>query len=368
MTGLAHRGWRLNDYGKHLVNTLRKAGYVSALSGVQHIARPSTAEVEEIGYDELLTDKGPAEDITATAERFISSPPGKPFFLSVGYFETHRPYPTEGLEDDPRYVRPPRPTPDTPATRRDMCGFMSLARRLDSNVGSVLDSLERAGLADNTLVICTTDHGIAFPGMKCNLTDDGTGVMLIMRGPGGCTGGKVIDGMVSHVDVYPTLCELLGIDAPDWLEGESVMPLVRGEAEQVHDAIYSEVNYHAAYEPMRAVRTPTRKYIRRYVDGGLPVLPNADDSPSKDLWMSAGWPDRAVPSERLYDLTIDPAERCNLAADDAYADDLVQCRALLADWMMQTDDPLLSGKVPAPKGARVNPSDGVSPNEPTDEA
>ncbi len=80
---------------------------------------------------------------------------------------------------------------------------------LDNAYGQILAALEENGLADNTLVICSTDHGIAFPRMKCNLTDHGTGVMLIVRGPGGFTGGRICDSLVSHIDLYPTICDLL---------------------------------------------------------------------------------------------------------------------------------------------------------------
>ena len=74
------------------------------------------------------------------------------------------------------------------------------------NIGLVLEALERNGLAENTLIICTTDHGIAFPGMKCHLTDRGIGVLLILRGPQIPT-GKVCDALVSQIDIFPTLCE-----------------------------------------------------------------------------------------------------------------------------------------------------------------
>ncbi len=87
----------------------------------------------------------------------------------------------------------------------------------------MLDALDANGLSENTLVICTTDHGIAFPRMKGNLTDHGIGVMLIMRGPGGFTGGKVYDALVSHIDLYPTICDLLEIEHPSWLQGTSLL-------------------------------------------------------------------------------------------------------------------------------------------------
>ena len=95
-------------------------------------------------------------------------------------------------------------------------------------MGVVLDALERSGSADNTLVICTTDHGIAFPRMKCNLHDSGIGTMLIMRGAGRLRRvGKVIDCMTSHLDIFPTVCDLLQIEPPPWLRGKSLLPLVR---------------------------------------------------------------------------------------------------------------------------------------------
>jgi len=370
MIGLAHRGFSLQDYSRHLIHTLRKAGYKTALAGVQHVDRHGA---ERIGYDEILPQTGTAAGVAAAAEQYLRAAAkeradgggAQPFFLSVGFVRTHRVYPEPGPREDARYCLPPAPLPDTPETRHDMACFKAAARELDMGMGQVLDALRNAGLEGDTLVICTTDHGIAFPLMKCNLTDHGTGVMLIVRGPGGFDGGKVCDAMVSHVDVYPTLCDLLGVDRPAWLEGESLLPLVRGEAEEIHDEIFSEVTYHAAYEPMRAVRTRRHKYIRRYDDRGRPILPNCDGSVSKDLLLEHGWAERAPQPEQLYDLVFDPNESCNVAADPAYADVLAEMRSRLDAWMERTDDPLLGGlPVPAPSGAKVNDPDGLSPNEP----
>src|SRR6185437_13723085 len=116
------------------------------------------------------------------------------------------------------------PIPDVPTTRRDMADFHATVRKLDSGIGEVLTALEAAGLADNTLVISTTDHGISFPNMKCNLYDGGMGVHLVMRGPGVFQGGKVCDAMISQVDVFPTICDLLQISSPSWLQGLSFLP------------------------------------------------------------------------------------------------------------------------------------------------
>ncbi len=360
MLGLAHRGFLLNDYNQHILHTLRKAGYYSALIGIQHIARDPTL----IGYHQIEAHNGKIEEVVPAAVEFLKAPP-QPFFLSVGFFETHRELHEPGPDEDPCYCLPPAPLPDTPQTRRDMAGFKASARILDQAIGAVLDALEANGLSDNTLVICTTDHGIAFPGMKCTLTDHGIGVMLIVRGPGGFTGGRVCDAMVLHIDLFPTICDLLEIEHPAWLQGKSMMPVIRGEVEQINDEIFAEVTYHAAYEPQRAVRTQRWKYIRRFEDRQSPVLPNCDDSLSKDVWLQHGWRDRPPVSEQLYDLIFDPNEAHNLAEDPSMIEVLEEMRDRLDRWMYATDDPLLRGPVPAPPGAELNDPDGLSPREPT---
>jgi len=360
MLGLAHRGFRLNDYGQHIVHTLRSAGYRSTLCGVQHIA----TDPREIGYDQVIdTESNRAEHVAPAAAEFLDGRPRQPFFLSVGFTETHRAFPEPGPEDDERYCMPPAPIPDTPETRHDMAAFKASVRILDCGIGVVIEALERNGLAEDTLVICTTDHGIAFPGMKCNLTDHGIGVMLIMRGPGGFTGGKVCDALISHIDIFPTICDLLEIEPPPWLQGRSMMPLIRGGADEINEEIFAEVTYHAAYEPQRAVRTRRWKYIRRFDGRGRPTLPNCDDSPSKDLWLAHGWRERPVDQEQLYDLVFDPNEAHNLAPDPSMGGVLDERRARLDRWMRATDDPLLQGQVPAPSGAKVNDPDDLSPRD-----
>jgi N-sulfoglucosamine sulfohydrolase len=216
-------------------------------------------------------------------------------------------------------------------------------------------------------VVCTTDHGLALPGAMATLTDRGTGVMLILRGPGGFTGGRVIDSMVSQLDVYPTLCEVAGVPPPDHLQGRSLVPLTTGRTDRLHDELYSELTYHAAYEPQRAIRTDRWKYIRRFDDHPHPVLANCDDSAAKDLLVAHGWGDTIVPRERLHDLVLDPEEGENLAGDPAHLDVLEDLRHRLEAWMRATGDPLLDGPVPPPPGAVVNDQDQLSPADPTRE-
>ncbi|MET0420551.1 MAG: sulfatase [Acidimicrobiia bacterium] len=365
MIGLAHRGFRLTHPERHIVHTLRAAGYWSGLVGEQHVS----ADVHDLGYDHV-EDLGSTKvrDVAPAATRLIAERAGSedPFFLSVGFFETHREYFEPSSVRDALYSRGPENIVDSAATRRDMASFKASARALDQGVGTVLNALEENNLVDHTLVIMTTDHGLAFPGAKATMFDRGIGVMLIMRGPGGFERGRVHDAIVSHVDLYPTICELAGIERPSWLEGVSLLPLVQGEVTDVRDEVFAEVTYHAAYEPQRAVRTKRYKYARRF-DSDHPsvVLANVDDGPTKEALLAAGWADVVPPAEALYDLWLDPAEGNNRIEDPALREVRVDLEARLQDWMVKTDDPLLDGPVPPPAGAVINTVDQRSADDPT---
>jgi arylsulfatase A-like enzyme len=361
MTGLAHRGWKLKDYGQHIVHPLRAAGYWSALIGEQHVSEDPGV----LGYDhvvEIGTTK--VHSIAPAAQQLIRSRPPQPFFLSIGFFETHREFFEPSSVRDALYGAPPAHLPDTPETRADMAAFKASARSLDQGVGAVLHALDEQGLADDTLIVLTTDHGLPFPGAKATLSDRGLGVMLIMRGPGGFLGGHVTDALVSQVDIYPTLCELAGAPLPDSLSGTSLLPLARRELAEVRDELFAELTYHAAYDPQRAIRTRRHKLIRHFGERLLPVLPNVDDSPSKELLVAAGWGERPRPRVELYDLLADPGEMRNLAADDSCSTLLAELDARLDTWMRATDDPLLEGPVAVPPGGWVNDPAGHSAREP----
>ena len=364
MMGLAHRGFALHDPGQHLANVLKSNGFRTALIGMQHVTHDDPAI---LGYESVAAqDDRSAATVAPLAASFLADHgqhgDGRPFFLDVGFEECHRPFHQAEPGAD-RFVRPPAVIPDVPATRADMAAFEASARALDRGVGIVLDALDRAGLAGDTLVICTTDHGLAFPEMKCTLTDHGTGVLLILRGPGAFGGGRVIDALAAQIDLFPTLCEALDIAPPNWLQGISLLPLLRGDVESARSEAFSEVTYHAAYEPQRSVRTDRWRYIRRFDGRTRPVLPNCDDSPAKAVLVEAEWAAREIEPEALYDCLLDPMQRVNLIDRSdlaAVADDL---RARLDHWMHATADPLLLGPVPLPPGGIANDPDGRSPSE-----
>jgi N-sulfoglucosamine sulfohydrolase len=369
MIGLAHAKFNhhLNNYKDHIIHQLHEQGYTSALAGQQHVA----PDVNKIGYSEVLEiPDGPFQELDSrvvqTAADWIKQGHEKPFFLSVGLFFPHRDFleadPSKGNDEDWRYVKVPPTLPDNEQTRRDIADYNCSAKYMDRNYGIVLDALKEAGLEDNTLIIATTDHGIAFPHMKCNLTDHGTGVFMILRGPNGFSGGKCVDAMVSHLDIYPTICELLGIHPSHDLHGKSLIPLVSGEQEELHEEIFSEVTYHAAYEPKRAIRTKRYKLIKRFdPDCTTQVMPNCDDGYSKTCLCDYDWAERQKDQLMLFDLIYDPAESNNLSNDDRYASVLEELENRLNDWMVRTDDPLLAGPVPLPDGCDTTPIAAFSP-------
>jgi arylsulfatase A-like enzyme len=366
MLGLVHRGFDLKDYAQHLGSYLGRNGYDTVYAGVQHEFNPEGEQTSpyQRRLEPSTTDGSrDGQAVRATAE-YLDQVGDQPFYSWTGLFYPHRPFfEADPVTINPDRVQPPGVLPDTPKTRKDMAEYMATVAHADACFGAVLEALERNGLREKTLVILTTDHGIAFPGMKCNLTTHGTGVALMLDFPGNPMQGKVSDALVSHLDLYPTICDLLDLEAPDHLVGHSVVPLIQGEVEAIREDAFAEVNFHAAREVMRSVRTNRYNYIRIFDENPNVALPNIDAGASKDVWLENGVSSE-TPRDRvqLYDLVLDPQERHNLAADPAYRDIRLEMDRRLKEWMVRTDDPVMTGSVRAPAGAKVDPREAVDPS------
>jgi arylsulfatase A-like enzyme len=375
MLGLAHRGFQMNDYNMHLSSYLKKSGYETVLCGGQHEA----PNADMLGYEKIIKVDEP---VTSHFERdvlyarkaadyikeYSEKKNGKNFFLSFGMFCTHREFPQYNeIEKDIKqdYIQPPHVMYDAKTNREDMAGYHALAKTADNCVGIVMDALAGSGIEENTAVIFTTDHGMAFPRMKCNLYDTGIGVAFMIKYPGNPTKGTANDFLISHIDVFPTLCELCGIEIPDWVAGKSFYNILNGGTEEINDEIFAEVTYHAAYEPMRCIRTARYKLIRRYDWHNNYVPSNTDDGNSKRFMMAAGIMSRPIAREMLFDLYLDPLERENVANDSAYRDVYNDLSARLSDCMERTNDPLIhvNHRVPKPDGARANKLTCLQPGE-----
>lgn len=370
LIGLAHRGFALSDRSRHMAAWLRQNGYHTVLSGIQH----EDKDAWSLGYSEVLpgdAEKAAAKDgagrdqaAARAAAAFLHSRGSgqhNPFFLSVGFFLPHRPYlPHQTV--DPERVLVPHCLPNNRQTREDFADYIESVQQMDRSAGIVLDALKKSGHWQDTLIILTTDHGIAFPHMKCNLYDTGIGVTLALRIPGQEM-PRLCDALVSHVDLFPTICDALCLEAPAWLQGHSLMPLLCG-TESIRSEIFSEVTYHAAYEPMRCIRTMRYKLIVRYdADFTKYVLPNIDNGLSKRFLLVSGIGDVLRSRTELYDLHLDPAERNNLAGRSDYSVIQEQLQNRLTAFLKETDDPILRGPVAKPKGAIVNQKTGIHPED-----
>ncbi len=360
LMGLAHMGFTLERTDWHLARLLHQHGYRTLLSGIQHeFSSPDHEEVcATLGYDAYI---GEREWKTNVMERdhlhaqgaadFLLSPDAKaqPFFLSVGLYNTHRVY-----HELPAWEGElPPGVPDNEAGRRDFAGYADSLRHLDKAVGTVLEALRQGDHLDDTLIFYTTDHGPAYPGMKCTPTDLGTGVALMLSYPGNQMKGQQIPAMVSHLDVMPTLFELLKLPVPSQCEGHSLVPLLNGEEEEIHDYLITSLNTHVVKEPARAIRTPRFKWVRSYgTQDNESALPNIDNGPVKSWLYPDDPPLPRHAEEHLFDLQNDPEETINLAGDPAYATIQADLDAKLIAWMEEKGDPLLSQTKAEPIAAR----------------
>jgi arylsulfatase A-like enzyme len=364
LMGLVNFGWELPESERALPELLRQGGYSTYLIGAHH-------EVEEparLGYDYLYTESQHAPDVAdhveATVDEMASS---APFFASVGFFEPHRPYRSDSVPEaaydtyDPDGVEPPPYLPDAEGVREDLADLQSLlTTTVDPAVGRITDALRAAGIEEETVVVLTTDHGIAMPRAKGMCYDPGVRTALVVRCPGRYDGGETRTELVSNVDLLPTFLDLGGVDAPSNLDGRSFRPLLADEGYDHREELFVGITWHGRYNPVRGVRTDRYKYVRNFWKSPRVYLPGDVFSGKAGREVRDEYHVDDRPQEELYDLREDPNEQHNLASDErvydaredasapdpAYEETLDSLRTRLDEWMRETDDPLLDGPVP----------------------
>lgn len=339
LVGLAHHGWEYRTGVRTLPQLLSEAGYHTALFGMQH----ETSHPPRLGFDEFDVSNSYCEYVVEQATRWLTDPPEKPFLLTAGFFETHRPYPHERYAPaDATAVTVPDYLPDTPDIRQDLAEFYGSISVADAAMGRLLDGLEESGLDQTTWVVFMTDHGPALPRAKSTLYDAGTGIAMIVRPPrGAAMRPRIYDGLFSGVDLVPTLLGLLGIDAPADIEGVSHADNLReAQTAPPRTEVYAAKTYHDSFDPIRAVRTKRYSYIENYATRPMLDLPwdIAESAPGRTVEPLTQSP---RPARELYDLSTDPTESRNLlgpqVSDEAaaIADDLA---LMLNAWREKTND------------------------------
>lgn len=356
-------GYRFNPGEKHLVHLLKERGYYTALHGFQHEVKIRFAGhdryegLEWFGFDSIenalpappIYPIPPCSVVAEGAARFLTSAAAhrRPFYLQLGFFETHRPYDFGACQpDDTLGITVPPYILDNPAARSDHAALQGSIRQADRQAGVVLRALAEAGLADNTIVIFTPDHGLANPRAKATLYRPGLEIAMIWRWPaGGIAGGRVSESLMSNVDVVPTLFDLLGWERPANFQGVSqASPLHGAETKAAREyafAMHEDGDVRAVYSKRYAlIRNFTKlRECQPPVDiteGSHPIL----QRPSGQ---------RDVPPIEFYDLEADPLQIRNLHPAQTDGEAFVKHNEALWRWMRETNDPLLTGVIGRPR-------------------
>lgn len=329
--------------------------------------------------------RNPAGHLYENFEEFLGSQPAeKPFCYWFGSNDPHRPY-TKGSGKaagiDLRKIKVPGWLPDNEEIRNDLADYYQEVQAFDRDLGSLMESLRKRDLLQNTLILLTSDNGMPFPRAKANLYDAGTRMPLIIYWQGHFEGGTHIDAFVNHIDFAPTFLEAAGFQISGQMTGKSLVPLMRGERQdRDRNLVFFERERHGnvrqgdlAY-PCRAVRTNDFLLIHNLRPERWPAgdsvlywshgaYGDVDGSPSKrfilanqHLPVAALRPHRKLknltyyqlafgfrPAYELYDLKKDPDQLINVAKDPAYRKTLAQLQTTLLHWMEETGDPLAAG-------------------------
>ncbi|HEX5164146.1 MAG TPA: sulfatase [Thermomicrobiales bacterium] len=366
--GLTHGdfAWDMDADERLIGQALQSAGYTTMLLGIHHETQqgPPDKVAARCGMDEVLPPAPAAQLVDWAIERIQAVQ--QPFYLQIGFHEPHRikgsnePETVMGFTgdeiepDDELGIHIPPYLADDEGTRTELAELQGALHSLDREIGRLLEHLDQLGLAGNTLVIATTDHGIAMPRAKCTLYDPGIESALIMRLPArGWTGGRTVSAMTSNVDVFPTLIELAGLPPDERVQGRSLRHLLDGEATTFREHVFSELTYHDYYDPRRAVRSTTHKLIVNFSAAPSFMDPTQSWQPRSRPVVPANPAEAYHPPVELYDLRTDPNEWINLADDPAYATTRAELLVQLLTWMRDTSDPLLDGPVLSPSHERA---------------
>jgi len=367
--GLCHAefAWDLNPEERHLGQFLRDAGYATACIGTMHETR---SKFQRCGYEKRLSDRyaqKATDNAIAILKQLAPQAVEKPFFMYVGTSEPHRqPYPAptwpgslpgdNGFPgphlkpDDSLGVEVPPYLRDTEGARRELAGLQGAVRHVDEQFGRLLAALKESGAEADTLVVFTTDHGIAMPRAKCSLYDPGVSVAFLLRLPSrkGWHGGVEPTAMVSNIDVLPTILDLVGVSVPANVQGRSLAPLLDGKPYEPRREIFTEMTYHNYYDPRRAIRTETHKLIVNFSTAPAFMDPSGCWRPQSDTVTPPNGAATFSNHVELYDLTRDPWEQNDLSGKPAAAPVLADLLARLHKHLVETADPILQGAVASP--------------------
>lgn len=354
----------------YLAEHFRENGYTTFATGKWHNDKASVArsfsEAENLffggmdshfavpvqGYDpsgryersrQRVGDQYSTDLFGDSAIRFLERQDGrKPFFLYCAFTAPHDPrtppqdwadaYNAEAMPLAPNFMRMhpfdngdmavrdeeladfPRSPQET---RRHIADYYGMISDLDEKIGEILDTLDRRGFGDDTLVVYTADHGLSVGqhGLlgKQNLYDHSVRTPLLMRGPG-VPAARDVDALTHTYDVYPTLCEMAGLKVPTGQDARSLQTLLTGENTETRPYVHSVYRH-----VQRMVQDKEWKLISYRRDG-----------------------DTGCDRSQLFHLASDPWELNDRAADPKVAQVRQRLERELRRWQVEVNDPLLA--------------------------
>ncbi|MGB5820813.1 MAG: sulfatase [Saonia sp.] len=245
--------------------------------------------------------------------------------------------------------------PDDSIVRHDLAVNYSNLKRMDDQVGKIIEQLKADGLYEQSIIFFYGDHGGPFPRHKRALYETGTRVPMIIKFQNNEKDNDYDDRFLSFIDLAPTLLSLAGIAPPKVMQGKALYGKY-GDTKQRDYIFTTSDRFDGVIDRIRAVRSKRYKYIRnfnieqanalpiKYRDH-MPMMQRMDQRYKEGKLDSVQslWYNSPKPREELYDLEKDPYELVNLATVKELNDTLVHLRTVLSDWIMETND---LGRIP----------------------
>ncbi|WP_168564837.1 sulfatase family protein [Crateriforma spongiae] len=294
---------------------LREAGYHTVAAGKWHLGNDAKSQFDRV----LDTNGGPGNN-GRWVEAVTDRPADQPFFAWLASSDPHRGYQPGAVDPphDPADVRVPAIFPDTPAVREDIALYYDEISRFDQYIGKVVETLDRQGVLENTVVFVISDNGRPFPHCKTRVNVDGVRTPLVVHWPAGLKATGSTQSLVSVIDLVATMVDLAGVDRPPTFQGVSIRPILNDSDATVRRFAFAEHNWHDYRARERAVITQDHLMIRNDLPE-LPATPPADGVRSatyqemqrlRDEGRLTGPPTDVfmVPRPRfaLYDVAADP--------------------------------------------------------------
>lgn len=335
----------LNPDLKNMGSYLKQQGYRTGYFGKWHLGTP----IHEFGFDSYSEyDPGNDHHSTADAVTFLTMQNEKPWFTMVSYNNPHDIYLIEdeiksGMQRNDSYELPSNfaddlaSKPHVQAMFRDddqgkplrsfgeqewkqyLAFYYGLVERVDQELGRLIDSLKENGQLENTIIIFSSDHGDLMAAHRCPfkgpmMYEELVNIPLIVSYPKMLPVGVTREQLSVNTDVFPTICDLLGLQIPLGLDGISLKNCMLGSQENSRD--YIVLQYYSKQDWVNPIRTIVNKEYKYnlYLDG----------------------------QEELYKIGPQQDESCNLVDDRQFSHIKQQMKELLFNWILEEDDPFFS--------------------------